>query len=151
MLGEKLNPLFLDASNFCVAESAGRVVACAQVRGIDAGAAELASVVVERRFRRRGLGTLLIGAALDAAARRGVDTRDVYLLTLTRTSRVYEQCGFRPIAFEDAPLTMRLEAAAGKLVVRFLGAGELCAMRFADDGRAAGAVGAGTAAYRGKN
>ena len=142
MLGEKLNPLFLDASNFCVAESAGRVVACAQVRGIDAGAAELASVVVERRFRRRGLGTLLIGAALDAAARRGVDTRDVYLLTLTRTSRVYEQCGFRPIA---------LEAAAGKLVVRFLGAGELCAMRFADDGGAAGAVGAGTAAYRENN
>lgn len=130
VLSEKLNPLFLDASNFCVVENANRVIACAQVREIDSDNAELASVVVERKFRRRGLGAVVIKAAMEAAVERGVDPRNVYLLTVLRKRGLYNKSGFKVIETADAPSLMRVEAMVGSVIVKLLDAGELCAMRF---------------------
>ncbi len=76
--------------HFLVARDAGRVVGAVglQITGRDA---VLRSLVVDARWRGRGLGRALVDQALLYAGARGVQT--AYLLTTT-ADRFFERLGF---------------------------------------------------------
>lgn len=64
----------------------------------------LRSLVVDPESQGRGLGALLLAAAERLAAQAGI--RRLYLLTTTAAD-YFESRGYRPIAREDAPPSIR--------------------------------------------
>lgn len=68
------------------------------------GAALLRSLAVSPTERGRGLGAALVAAAEAYATRAG--WRDVYLLT-TDAAAFFGRLGYRSIAREDAPVSLR--------------------------------------------
>src|ERR1051325_2902404 len=85
-----------DPREFSVAEAEGRVVACARVKPLGPGEAELASVVVDPAFRGQGHGARLVEAALREAP------APVYALALA--PGFFHAQGFRPLAAVPPPL-----------------------------------------------
>ena len=98
----RLNPRDLDWRRFLVAEVAGAVVACAQVRVHGGGSRELASVAVAADHRGTGLGR-----AISEAAIAGEPVRPLYLYTESRTVPFWERFGFGLIDGEDVPSDLR--------------------------------------------
>ncbi|HWQ11753.1 MAG TPA: arsenic resistance N-acetyltransferase ArsN2 [Roseiflexaceae bacterium] len=89
-----------------VAHDGGAVVGSAAVeRYGDAGL--LRSVAVDRAYRGQGLGTALVGAALELARRQGV--RTLYLLTTT-AGDYFPRFGFRPVTRDDVAPAVRQSA-----------------------------------------
>jgi len=63
----------------------------------------LRSVVVAEPLRGRGVGSLLVGAAIEAARAAGLD--ELYLLTETADDW-FPRFGFAPVAREDLPAAL---------------------------------------------
>jgi N-acetylglutamate synthase-like GNAT family acetyltransferase len=93
---ERLNPFGLHWRRFVVAEAAGAIVACAQVKH-HRGGREFASLVVAPDWRGRGLAAALIN---HFVAR---ETGPLWLMCAARLMPFYEQFGFRPVI---SPATM---------------------------------------------
>ena len=114
MRGERVNPFGIDWRNFVVAEAAGEVVGCAQLRPAGPEAVELGSLVVRADLRGAGLGARLIEAAL---ARAG--GRRVFAVTAAARAGYFARWGFRPVGGAAAPRSVRrnrLLGQAGSLV-----------------------------------
>jgi len=86
-----------------VARAGNRIVGCASVE-LYGDAALLRSVAVDEELRHTGVGTDLVHAALDLAARRGVAA--VYLLTET-AERYFPRFGFEMIDRAEVPPAVR--------------------------------------------
>ena len=121
VLRESMNPLFLQAERFIVACEAGseKLLGFGQLRPLS-GAWELASLVVQPEARGQGIGSEVVRRLLAQ-----VEGADVWLLTLENTRRFYEPLGFSEAPPAAAPLTMRLEQAAGSVVAGAV-AGQRC-------------------------
>jgi N-acetylglutamate synthase-like GNAT family acetyltransferase len=98
----QLNPRDLDWRRFLVADDAGEVVACAQVRPHRGGTQELASVAVVPAQRGRGIGRVIAEAAI---AREPV--RPLYLYTESRTEPFWAKLAFSTIEGDEIPRDMR--------------------------------------------
>ncbi|EOD08451.1 hypothetical protein EMIHUDRAFT_249102 [Emiliania huxleyi CCMP1516] len=122
LVRERMNPLSVDPERFLVAwDEPNGIAAFGQIRPLGSDASELASLVVEPRYRGLGVGTML-AAKLLARHRSGADSsKPLYLVTLQRTQPFYERLGFAPVS--SPPTEMRLEVAAGSVVAR-LAAGQ---------------------------
>src|SRR6478752_5078188 len=99
----QLNPRDLDWRRFLVAEEAGQVVACVQVRAHRGGSRELVSAAVERTRRGRGIGRAIAEAAI---AREVV--RPLYLYTESGTEVFWAKLGFRAIEGSSVPRDLRM-------------------------------------------
>ncbi len=93
---------------------------------------ELSSVYVDPAYRRQGIGRELVKRVLK---RRLIETSSpslpssVFLLTLTTTSRWYQQnFGFELVDSQNIPSSMVFEVAAGNVITKLVGS-ELCCMR----------------------
>jgi N-acetylglutamate synthase-like GNAT family acetyltransferase len=106
----RLNPRDLAWRRFLVADDAGAVVACAQVRVHGRGSRELASVAVAPSHRGHGLGRAIAEAAI---AREPV--RPLYLYTESRTAAFWERLGFTAVEGDDVPRDMRAALRVGRL------------------------------------
>jgi len=106
----RLNPRDLAWRRFLVADDAGVVVACAQVRVHGRGSRELASVAVAASHRGRGLGRTIAEAAI---AREPV--RPLYLYTESHTADFWERLGFTAVEGDDVPRDMRAALRIGRL------------------------------------
>jgi N-acetylglutamate synthase-like GNAT family acetyltransferase len=114
MRGERVNPFGVDWRNFVIAERAGEVVGCVQLRPAGPGAAELGSLVVRADLRRRGLGGRLVEAAL---ARAGVGR--VLAVTAAARADYFARWGFAPVGDGAVPGSVRrnrLLGQAGSLI-----------------------------------
>ncbi len=109
----RLNPRDLDWRRFLVADEAGVVVACAQVRVHGRGSRELASVAVTPARQGRGLGRAISEAMLAAEP-----TRPIYLYTASGTDAFWERLGFREIRGAAIPRDMRTALRIGRTVMR---------------------------------
>ena len=146
VLREKMNPLFLEPSRFVVGvEEDGTLVGGGQIRAVgppEAGADELASVVVRADRRGQGIGGRIVDELLRGragAAGAGGEARELFLLTTGGATGFYRRRGFAPVAPAEAPGALRAEQALGALVAR-LAVGETCvAMRWAGPPAAADA------------
>ena len=99
----QLNPRDLDWRRFLVAEEAGLVVACVQVRAHRGGSRELVSAAVERSHRGRGIGRAIAEAAIAREL-----ARPLYLYTESRTEAFWAKLGFRTIEGSSIPRDLRL-------------------------------------------
>lgn len=108
-----LNPRDLDWRRFLVADDAGTVVACAQVRVHGRGSRELASVAVVPGRQREGIGRAISEAAI---AREVV--RPLYLYTEGRTEAYWAKLGFRAIDGDDIPRDLRASVRLARSVMR---------------------------------
>lgn len=95
VLSAWLDPTQLHWQQFWVIECQGEVVACGQLRNLDAGQ-ELGSLVVALPWRRKGLGTLLTQHLIAQA--KG----PLYLECLgQRLRQFYQQRGFQDVEWHD--------------------------------------------------
>lgn len=117
ILREGMNPRLGDISNFLLYELDSEVVGCGQVRPGEPG--EVASLVVEKALRGKGIGTKL----LDALVQREDVGRSLVLLCLTRTVGFYERHGFRVAQDNELPFHMRVERRLGMLVAAVVAPG----------------------------
>lgn len=114
VLSANLYPLQLDWRRFHVAENGGRILGAGQIRVHSDGAREMASVVVARAYRRKGIGTRLVRRLLD-----GLQDR-VFLCCREDLGPFYAGFGFQRISPESLPNSLgylyRIEAL-GSLVL----------------------------------
>ena len=98
----RLDPTSLKWANFLLAEVAGEVVGIGQVKPYP-GCRELGSLVVKRRYRKLGVGGLLIDA-LEARSEY-----PIYLLCMEKMERYYQRFGYETISFWQAPAFLKLK------------------------------------------
>ncbi len=108
-----LNPRDLEWRRFLVADDAGAIVACAQVRTHEAGSRELASVAVIASRRGEGLGRAISEAAI---AREPV--RPLFLYTESRTVAYWERFRFRVLADDEIPEDLRGSLRPARIAMR---------------------------------
>lgn len=109
----QLNPRDLDWRRFLVADDAGTVVACAQVRAHGGGTRELASVVVAPGRRGEGLGR-----AISEATIAREPARPLYLYAESRNEPYWARFAFVTIDGDDIPRDMRGSLRVARVFVR---------------------------------
>ncbi|MEQ8755044.1 MAG: GNAT family N-acetyltransferase [Coleofasciculus sp. G1-WW12-02] len=109
VLGAKLDPTQLRWQQFWVIECQGQVVACGQLRQF-ADAQELGSLVVARRWRDRGLATLLMHHLIAQAS------FPLYLECLgTRLAQFYRRFGFVPVSWQELPRSLKIKFGLSRM------------------------------------
>jgi len=106
----KLDPTQLKWQQFRVIEFNNNIIACGQLRNF-AEAQELGSLVVNKNWRNRGLGSFLTQHLIEQA------TQPLYLECLgDKLINYYQKFGFAPIDFQDLPASLK-----GKFKISQLG------------------------------
>jgi N-acetylglutamate synthase-like GNAT family acetyltransferase len=88
-------------SNCWVAKIDGRVIGFASLDLINKRAAVFTSLVVEKPYRRHGIGSALIDARFAAARKRGIKV--LALITMYYRFAFYKRRGFRTIPRAELP------------------------------------------------
>lgn len=111
--GDRLNPMTVNAENFLLATDRGVILGAVQLRRHADHAHELATLVVEREHRGRGIASRLIEALLVR------QRAPVFMITGRAHTDHYSRWGFRPIARRDAPASIRFNHSMGQLAGLF--------------------------------
>lgn len=109
----KLDPTQLRWENFCVIEFQDKVIACGQLRQFS-GCQELGSLVVEKAWRDRGLGSYLVHHLVEDA------TAPVYVECMGWLVQFYEQLGFVKISWDELPKPLKIKFFLGQLGSKLL-------------------------------
>eukprot|EP00640_Fibrocapsa_japonica_P004450 CAMPEP_0113944518 /NCGR_PEP_ID=MMETSP1339-20121228/34472_1 /TAXON_ID=94617 /ORGANISM="Fibrocapsa japonica" /LENGTH=134 /DNA_ID=CAMNT_0000949745 /DNA_START=239 /DNA_END=643 /DNA_ORIENTATION=+ /assembly_acc=CAM_ASM_000762 len=123
MASNFMNPLFMRKENFIIAQSeeSGSTVGFGQIRSVPAsGAFELASLYVEKDFRKKKIGKRLCQALLEKFQGEHSEVT-LYALTLTRTSPFFEKLGF--VESKDIttiPAALRIEMRLGSVLAKIV-------------------------------
>jgi ribosomal protein S18 acetylase RimI-like enzyme len=133
---EKMNPLSLSKEYMLVAvdERSNAMIGFGQIRPLDETHAELASLFVDPKYRRQGIGGKLVDALMERHNSGVYNNKEqmrqkVCLLTLKPTIPFYELHGFRPATKrerESLPNSLKLELVAGSVVSLVLGNEIVC-------------------------
>lgn len=111
-----INPMGVHGERFVVIESPeGGVIACGQVKPHRDGTRELASLVVDRAWRGRGLARRIVAHLLEA------HPGDMYLMCASNLELFYEKFGFREVEDASLPRYFRRMKALVRLPERFAG------------------------------
>ncbi|MEW5827873.1 MAG: GNAT family N-acetyltransferase [Chloroflexota bacterium] len=98
VIGARLNPADLDWRHFIVALTPeGEVIGCGQVKSHRDGSRELASMVVHRVYRRRGIARAIIEKLVAE------NPPPLYLMCRSKLGPFYEKFGFRAITVDEMP------------------------------------------------
>lgn len=109
----KINPMHLDWERFLVAEEAGTLLGCVQIKPHAEGVRELASVAVVPARQGQGIGTLLVQAMLER------EPGPLYLTCRKHNVSYYEHFGFAEIDPKEYPRSFRLPLWIARLFARF--------------------------------
>jgi len=111
--GAHLNPIDLQWARFLIAEDARGIVGVGQIRP-HADASELASLVVREDRRGQGVGGQLVRALI--AQTPGT----LVLFCGSDMESYYGRFGFRAIGVQEAPPSLRVRYAIGRIVTRLI-------------------------------
>jgi amino-acid N-acetyltransferase len=111
--GARLNPMDLRWQRFLVAEDETGIVGAVQIRPHD-GTLELASLVVREDQRGRGVGSQLIQALIAQSP------GSLYLFCRSQLEGYYTRFGFHAIGVQDAPPSLRMRYAIGRIITRLI-------------------------------
>lgn len=97
-----INPTGLDWQRFLVAlNEDGKLVGCGQIKPHRDGSQELASIAVEKAWRRQGIATAIVRRLIE-----GHDG-DLYLMCQSSLGPLYESFGFHVIKEDEMPKYFR--------------------------------------------
>lgn len=117
----EINPMGLDWERFIVAiNPEGEIIGCGQLKPHGKDILELASIAVNRVYRKQGVARAIIEHLLADSP------RPLYLMCRSRLEPLYEKFGFRSITYDEMPrYFQRISRLAGwlEMVSRF-GEGE---------------------------
>jgi amino-acid N-acetyltransferase len=99
--------IYENLQTFSVAESGGSVVGCCSLEIIWSDLAEIKSLAVDQANTDKGIGTMLVTAALEQAAALGVPR--VFALTLE--PQFFEKQGFTAVEKEALPMKVWSDCA----------------------------------------
>ncbi len=111
--GARLNPMGLRWQRFLVAEDETGIVGAIQIRSHD-GTLELASLVVREDQRGRGIGSQLIQALIAQSP------GSLYLFCRSQLEGYYARFGFHAIGVQEAPPSLRMRYAIGRIITRLI-------------------------------
>jgi amino-acid N-acetyltransferase len=113
VLGAWLDPTQLHWQQFWVVDFQGAVIACGQLRNLEAGQ-ELGSLVVARSWRGRGLGTVLTQQLIAQAS------GPLYLECLgQRLQQFYQRLGFQDALDHPSPVIPKKFRLTRAIATRF--------------------------------
>lgn len=126
VVSANLYPLNLDWRRFAVAENGAGILGVGQIRVHVDGSRELASVVVRKPYRRRGIGSGLVGRLLEGRRKR------VFLCCRADLEPFYRRFGFIRVPPETLPDSLaylyRIEALGSLVLSVFRREPDLVAM-----------------------
>lgn len=85
----RVNPLGIKWPNFMVAEIDGQIIGIGQLKVHRDGSRELASIAVQKAYRRQGIASMIIRELLDG------EEGTLYLMCLEKMEGFYQGFGFR--------------------------------------------------------
>jgi len=107
MLFRSMADIYENLQTFTVAEADGNVVGCCAMEIIWSDLAEIKSVAVDEANKEKGIGKMLVAAALEQAGRLGVPR--VFALTLEPD--FFEKLGFKIVEKEALPMKVWSDCA----------------------------------------
>ncbi len=111
----KLDPTQLKWQQFWVIEFDNKIIACGQLRNFN-GVQELGSLVVNKKWRNRGLGSYLTKHLIEQA------NQPLYLECLgKKLVDYYIKFGFVPIDFQDLPASLKSKFKISQLGKQLIG------------------------------
>jgi N-acetylglutamate synthase-like GNAT family acetyltransferase len=113
--GARLNPMGLNWQRFVLAEtSENHIVGCVQLKPHRGNVLELASLVVVKGWRRKGVARFLIEHLKENAG------PPIWLMCMSRLKKFYQQFGFKQVTLgQPMPGYYRWLLRMGFLVNRF--------------------------------
>ncbi len=109
----KLDPTQLRWENFFVIEFQDKIIACGQLRQFT-GCQELGSLVVEKPWRDRGLGSSLVHHLVANS------TAPVYVECMGWLVEFYEHLGFIKISWNNLPKPLKIKFLLGQIGSKIL-------------------------------
>lgn len=104
----RLDPTQLRWFQFWVVEHQGQLIACGQLRSFQ-DVQELGSLVVARRWRQRGIGSVLVRHLIQQA------TYPLYLECLgNKLVQFYQRFGFQPVTWDSLPRSLKQKFGLSK-------------------------------------
>jgi len=107
MLFRSIADIFENLQTFTVVEAEGKVVGCCALEVIWADLAEVKSLAVDQANKEKGIGRLLVGAAIDQARLLGVPR----LFALTLEAEFFEKLGFEVVEKDTLPMKVWSDCA----------------------------------------
>ncbi len=107
MLFRSMADIYENLQCFSVAEIDGDIVGCCALEIIWSDLAEIKSLAVDRTRKQKGIGKMLVAAAVEQAAALGVPT--VFALTLE--PEFFEKSGFKTVEKETLPMKVWSDCA----------------------------------------
>lgn len=92
-------------NNFFVCVEDNRVIACASLDVYSPKLAEIRSLVVDPKYQRRGIGSLLVQTCLMEAKKQGI----FEVLAITDKDQFFKDLGFRKSIEEKRPMFIKLD------------------------------------------
>jgi amino-acid N-acetyltransferase len=107
MLFRSMADIYENLQTFTVAEADGNVVGCCALEIVWSDLAEIKSLAVDGANKEKGIGKMLVTAALEQAGRLGVPK--VFALTLEPD--FFEKLGFKVVEKETLPMKVWSDCA----------------------------------------
>ncbi|MGD2094912.1 MAG: N-acetyltransferase [Phycisphaerales bacterium] len=107
MLSRSITDIYENLQTFIVAEADGKLVGCCALEVVWSDLAEIKSLAVNEKNKEKGVGKMLVAAALEQAAQLGVPR--VFALTLEPT--FFEKNGFEIVKKETLPMKVWSDCA----------------------------------------
>jgi len=107
MLFRSMADIYENLQAFTVAEADGSVVGCCALEIIWSNLAEIKSLAVDQTKKEKGIGRMLVTAAIEQAVRLGVPK--VFALTLEPD--FFEKLGFEKVEKETLPMKVWSDCA----------------------------------------
>jgi amino-acid N-acetyltransferase len=107
MLFRSLADIYKNLQTFSVVESDGQVVGCCALEVIWSDLAEVKSLAVDEAHKNRGVGSMLVNAAVEQARMMGVPK----VFGLTLKSGFFEKLGFKIIDKSELPMKVWSDCA----------------------------------------
>jgi amino-acid N-acetyltransferase len=107
MLFRSMADIYKNLQTFCIVEDNGQVIGCCSLEVIWSDLAEIKSLAVDESYKGRGVGSLLVNAAVEQAKRLGLP--QVFGLTLK--PQFFAKLGFKVADKSSLPMKVWSDCA----------------------------------------
>jgi amino-acid N-acetyltransferase len=107
MLFRSMADIYKNLQTFFVVEDNGQVIGCCALEVIWSDLAEIKSLAVDEQYKGRGVGSMLVNAAVEQAKRLGMPT----VFGLTLKPQFFEKLGFKVVDKGTLPMKVWSDCA----------------------------------------